>query len=216
MAIFFLTYLLIYFRLHWVLIATGRLSLIVESGGYSLLRCVGFSLRWFLSLQNTGSRWASFSSWGLWALELWLSSCGTWAQMICSMWDLPGPGFEPVSPELAGGFFTIGPPGKPQQLSSLKAHQLLPQFSVLRLGGHSAKVDGRECGVHYQSDPRGLTSGKLGLLSSHIMIWLIWILQLGNLSQPKLPSCFSNKEENYFGIRPFRYWITLWSKWMIH
>ena len=29
------------------------------------------------------------------------------------MWDLPGPGLEPVSPELAGGFLTTAPPGKP-------------------------------------------------------------------------------------------------------
>ena len=29
------------------------------------------------------------------------------------MCDLPGPGTEPVSPELAGGFFTTEPPGKP-------------------------------------------------------------------------------------------------------
>ena len=28
------------------------------------------------------------------------------------MWDLPGPGIEPVSPALAGGFFTTEPPGK--------------------------------------------------------------------------------------------------------
>ena len=28
------------------------------------------------------------------------------------MWDLPGPGMEPVSPELAGGFFNTEPPGK--------------------------------------------------------------------------------------------------------
>ena len=28
------------------------------------------------------------------------------------MWDLPGPGFEPVSPALAGGFLTTVPPGK--------------------------------------------------------------------------------------------------------
>ena len=28
------------------------------------------------------------------------------------MWDLPGPGVEPVSPALAGRFFTTGPPGK--------------------------------------------------------------------------------------------------------
>ena len=29
------------------------------------------------------------------------------------MWDLPGPGLEPVSPALAGGFLTTAPPGKP-------------------------------------------------------------------------------------------------------
>ena len=28
------------------------------------------------------------------------------------MWDLPGPGLEPVSPALAGGFLTTVPPGK--------------------------------------------------------------------------------------------------------
>ena len=30
------------------------------------------------------------------------------------MWDLPGPGLEPVFPALAGGFLTTAPPGKPQ------------------------------------------------------------------------------------------------------
>ena len=30
------------------------------------------------------------------------------------MWDLPGPGLEPVSPALAGGFLTTAPPGKSQ------------------------------------------------------------------------------------------------------
>ena len=29
------------------------------------------------------------------------------------MWDLPGPGLEPVSPALAGGFLTTAPSGKP-------------------------------------------------------------------------------------------------------
>ena len=29
------------------------------------------------------------------------------------MWDLPGPGLEPVSPALAGRFSTTAPPGKP-------------------------------------------------------------------------------------------------------
>ena len=30
------------------------------------------------------------------------------------MWDLPGPGLEPVSPALAGGFLITVPPGKPE------------------------------------------------------------------------------------------------------
>ena len=29
------------------------------------------------------------------------------------MWDLPGPGIEPVTPALVGRFFTTEPPGKP-------------------------------------------------------------------------------------------------------
>ena len=29
------------------------------------------------------------------------------------MWDLPGPGLEPLSPALADGFLTTAPPGKP-------------------------------------------------------------------------------------------------------
>ena len=33
-----------------------ELSLVAESGGYPWLRCAGFSLRWLLLLQSTGSR----------------------------------------------------------------------------------------------------------------------------------------------------------------
>ena len=43
-----------------------------------------------------------------------LSSCGSRAQLLCSMWDLPRPGLEPVSPALAGRFSTTAPPGKPE------------------------------------------------------------------------------------------------------
>ena len=45
-----------------------------------------------------------------------LSSCGSWAQLLCGMWDLPRPGLEPVSPALAGRFSTTAPPGKPHQV----------------------------------------------------------------------------------------------------
>ena len=41
------------------------------------------------------------------------SSCGSQAQLLCGMWDLPGLGHEPMSPALAGGFRTTAPPGKP-------------------------------------------------------------------------------------------------------
>ena len=43
-----------------------------------------------------------------------LSSCGSRAQLLRGMWDLPRPGLEPVSPALAGRLSTTAPPGKPQ------------------------------------------------------------------------------------------------------
>ena len=42
-----------------------------------------------------------------------LSSCGSRAQLLRGMWDLPRPGLEPVSPALACRFSTTAPPGKP-------------------------------------------------------------------------------------------------------
>ena len=59
-------YLFIWLR--WVFVAAHGLSLVAVSGGYSLLRCAGFSLQWLLLLQSTVSRHAGFSS------------CDTWAQ----------------------------------------------------------------------------------------------------------------------------------------
>ena len=43
-----------------------------------------------------------------------LSNCGSWAQPLHGMWDLPRPGLEPVCAALAGRFSTTAPPGKPQ------------------------------------------------------------------------------------------------------
>ena len=48
--------LFIYFWLHWVFVAARGLSLVAASGGYSSLWFAGFSLRWLLLLQSTGSR----------------------------------------------------------------------------------------------------------------------------------------------------------------
>ena len=48
----------------------------------------------------------------------WLSNCGSRAQLLRGMWDLPRPGLKPVSPALAGRFLTTAPPGKPHFLYS--------------------------------------------------------------------------------------------------
>ena len=49
-----------------------------------------------------------------------LSNCGSRAQLLCGMWDLPRPGLEPVSPALVGRFSTTVPPGKPRILILFK------------------------------------------------------------------------------------------------
>ena len=66
--------------------------------------CQGFSL---VSENDRGllSNCGGLSSFGSWALEHKHSNRG--------MWDLPRSGIEPVSPVLAGRFFTTEPLGKP-------------------------------------------------------------------------------------------------------
>ena len=58
-----------------------------------------------------------------------LSSCGSRAQLLHGMWDLPRPGLEPVCPALAGRFSTTAPPGKPSTNSS--SHNVYPSQYVL-------------------------------------------------------------------------------------
>ena len=53
------------------------------------------------------------SAWALVVEACRLSSCGTYAPLLPSMWDLPGSRIETLSPPLASGFFTTEPPGKP-------------------------------------------------------------------------------------------------------
>ena len=51
-----------------------------------------------------------------------LSNCGSRAQSLHGMWDLPRPGLEPVSPALAGRLPTTAPPGKPYTESFIKIY----------------------------------------------------------------------------------------------
>ena len=57
----------------------------------------------FISVQ--ASHFGGFSCWAQ-ILEQGLSSCGAWAQLPHSMWNLPRPGIKPMSPALPGELFT--------------------------------------------------------------------------------------------------------------
>ena len=60
-----------------------------------------------------GSRPRGLNNFSSWALECRLSSGGPRTYLLCGhLRCLPGPGVEPVSSTLAGGFFTTEPPGK--------------------------------------------------------------------------------------------------------
>ena len=72
---------------------------LVSSEGYSLVAVHGLLLA-------VSSRCRTL------ALEHWLSCCGAWALLLHGMWELPGPGIEPISPDLPGRFLSTGPPGK--------------------------------------------------------------------------------------------------------
>ena len=59
------------------------------------------------------SRPRGLNNFSSWALERRLSSGGPRTYLLCGyLRCLPGPGVEPVSSALAGGFFTAEPPGK--------------------------------------------------------------------------------------------------------
>ena len=72
-------YLFIYFWLGWVFIAVQTFLWSQGAGATPQLQCVGFSLRWLLSLQSTCSRYTDFCGCNSWALEHRLSSCGAQA-----------------------------------------------------------------------------------------------------------------------------------------
>ena len=75
-----------------------------------------------------------------------LSSCGPKAESPHGMWDLPGPGIEPMSPALAGGFLTTVPPGK-----YLKAYSVGHlKLNILRWGNSCVNSDPQNlCSVQY-------------------------------------------------------------------
>ena len=76
--------------------------------------CGGLSCCWSVrALECVG-----FSSCSSRVLEHRINSCGAWAELLHSLWDVPGSGTKLVSPALAGGFFTTELSGLPYWLSS--------------------------------------------------------------------------------------------------
>ena len=75
----------------------------------------GLPPRWRLLLRS-GCSGRGPRSCRAWALGHRLGSLGTQAQLRQDLWDLPGPGKEPMSPALAGGFFTMSHQGSPPDI----------------------------------------------------------------------------------------------------
>ena len=111
---------------------------VLSSCGVQAPPCSGFSCCRAQALGLVG-----FSSCGTWAQQLQLqgstahrlNGCGAQAQLLRGMWNHPRLGIKPVSPALAGEFFTTEPPGKPCPwfLSLLKGYL---KFCLVALLNH--------------------------------------------------------------------------------
>ena len=82
------------------------------------------------------------------------SSCGSRAQLLRGMWDLPRPGREPAFPALAGRFSTTAPPGKPRLtvFTAREKHQYHCCWSCNPSPWTSSKTFSRSPGVECPRD----------------------------------------------------------------
>ena len=152
-----------------VLVATLAFLWLRQAGATLQLRCMVFSLHGFCcgagALGHGGC-----SSCSSRALEHRRNSHGAWAELRCRMWDLPGPGTEPVSPALAGRFFTTEPPSPPLSVET----RLWVRAGARPEAGRSMRSDCNKRSKRWQG-PRLLCS------SGSAQRWLCsgYILQVG-------------------------------------
>ena len=106
----------------------GCVRSLLLHAGFLQLRQAGTILR----CGARASHCSGFSCCGALALERRLSSCGARAQSLRGMWDLPGPGIEPMSPASAGRLLTTAPPGK----SKLRSFDVIA-FASSQFGNHA-------------------------------------------------------------------------------
>ena len=101
------------FLSYFIYLFTAALGLHCCMAATLWLVCARASHCWGFSCGARAPECSGFRSCGSPALEHSFNSCGEWALLLCGTWDLPRLGIKPVSPALAGGFFTTEPPGKP-------------------------------------------------------------------------------------------------------
>ena len=90
----------------WGLLSSWSAQQASHHGGFS---CCG---AWALGAQALVVEACGLSNCGSWAVEHKLSACGTQACLLHGAWDLPESGIKPMSPPLAGRFFTTELPEK--------------------------------------------------------------------------------------------------------
>ena len=108
---------LFFFQIYYLFVLAGSSllrGLFPSCGEQGLLftHRAGFSCSDF-SCETRALGWLGFSGSGSQAPEHRLRRHGPRAQLLRSMWHLPGLGIGPTSPALAGGFFAVEPPGNP-------------------------------------------------------------------------------------------------------
>ena len=88
----------------WAVSSCGEQGLLSSCGAWAS-HCSGFSCcrAWALGLQASEAAAGG------------LRSCDAWAQLLHSMWNLPGPGIEPLSPTPVGSFLPLYHHGSPTQ-----------------------------------------------------------------------------------------------------
>ena len=165
----FIIILLLFILFHFIILFLAALGLCCCARGATLRcsarasHCDGFSC---CGARALGAR-ASV------VVACRLSSCGTWAQLLCGMWDLPRPGLEPVSPALAGGFLTTVPQGK----SLLFVFYLVPPVCFVCLVPLSCIL------LDYSSIfQNSILIYLLAFAVSLIFQWLLQVLQYTSLS----------------------------------
>ena len=96
---------------------------------YCSLQCMGPThCWWLLLLQSPSSRHLQqlqVTGFRAWTQSLWCLCGACCVCMLRGRWNLPGPEIEPISPALADGFLTFGPPGKTYACMSVPKREVL-------------------------------------------------------------------------------------------